>query len=136
MSEPGTFSRFEPSVGIFWGVRVGKGRVLVTDATVLSQAEVYGAALTHPRGHYDVWEVWQRLGPAGLVRRSLPAEIADSEYEDHPRGRIVYDTQTKTFTLYADERLQTPAFLRRVIIAFSLPTEQTLIRSDSHYRSS
>ena len=135
MSELLASSHPEPSAGIFWGIRVGKGRVLVTDANVLSQAEAYGAALTHPCGHYDVWEAWQRLGPAGLLRRGLPSEIADSEYEDRPRGRIVYDTQTKTFILYADQRLKTPAFLKRVIIAFHLPAEQTLVRSDSHYRS-
>ena len=135
MSELMASSHPEPSAGIFWGIRVGKGRVLVTDATVLSHAEAYGADLTHPRGHYDVWEAWQRLGVAGLLLYGLPAEIADSEYEDHPRGRIVYDTQTERFILYADQRLQTPAFLGRVITAFSLPAEQNLVRSDSHYRS-
>ncbi|MBX9931217.1 MAG: hypothetical protein K2Y56_06725 [Methylobacterium sp.] len=135
MSEPIGSSHPEPSVGIFWSVRVGKSRVLVTDATVLSHAEAYGAALTHPRGHYDVWEAWHRLGPAGLLRYGLPAEIADSEYEDHPRGRIVYGTQTKTSILYTDQRLQIPAFPQRIMTAFSLPTKKTLVRSDSHYRS-
>lgn len=97
-------STSQSSVGIFWGIPDGSApnRVLVINATPLSRAEPYGAALTHPRGHYDVWEAWQGLGVAGHKRRGLPAAIVWSEYEQHPRGRIVYDTATRVFTIYAD----------------------------------
>lgn len=50
--------------------------MLVTDLTPLAEAEPYGAFLTHPRGHYEVWEGWRRLGPAGLARRGLPVLVA------------------------------------------------------------
>ncbi|TXM95362.1 hypothetical protein [Methylobacterium sp. WL116] len=126
-----------PSVGIFWGVPDGapSNRVLVIDATPLNHAEPYGAALTHARGHYDVWEAWQALGPAGLKRRGLPAAIAWSEYETHPRGRIVYDTATCVFTIYADRRIQVPDFIQRIVSAFGLTEAQFVVRGDSHYRS-
>jgi len=135
-AEPQQLRASEPSVGIFWGVRDGRKLNLVTDHTPLSQAEAYGDALTHPRGHSEVWDAWQRLGPAGAARLGLPAAVSCSEYDEHPRGRIVYDTITKTFILYADRRLQTSAFLVRIIAAFCLPVARTVVRSDSHYRRS
>jgi len=46
-----------PAVGIVWGVRDGNGpRRIVIDGTPLGKAEPYGDFLTHPRGHYEVWE--------------------------------------------------------------------------------
>ena len=126
----------EPSVGIFWGVRNGSELDLVTDHTPLPQAEAYGDALTHPRGHSEVWDAWQHLGPARAARLGLPAAISCSEYDEHPRGRIVYDTVAETFIVYADRRLQTSAFLARIIAAFCLPVARTVVRSDSHYRRS
>ena len=125
----------EPSVGIFWGVRNGR-ELKLTDHTPLSQAEAYGEALTHPRGHSEVWDALRHLGAAEAAGIRLPAAISCSEYDEHPRGRIVYDTITDTFILYADRRLQTSAFLAQVIAAFCLPVARTVVRSDSHYRRS
>jgi len=75
-------------VGIFWLVN-GK---LVIDSTPLNKAEPYGDHRDHPRSHIDVWEQFQRLGKA-------PRE---SEYEEFPRGRVIYDSASGTFTLFAD----------------------------------
>ena len=127
----------EATVGIVWGVRdAGGPLLLVTDLTSLAEAERYGDFLTHPRGHHDVWERWRRLGPAGLARRGLPAAIAWHEYEHFPRGRVVFDTTTDRFTLYADRRLQAPPILPRVLRAFGLDPARCTVRSDPHYRTS
>ncbi len=124
-----------PSVGIVWGIRDGAGPLLlVTDRTPLAEAEPYGDCLTHPGGHHEVWEGWRRLGPAGLARRGLPAAIAWHEYEHFPRGRVVLDTGTGRFTLYADRRLQAPGTLRRVLRAFGLDPARCAVRCDPHYR--
>lgn len=125
----------ESKVGIFWGVPRGAGFTLVTDATPLAAAEPYGDLLTHSRGHYEVWEAWRRLGGGGLARRGLPGVIALSEYEAFPRGRIVYDTEAETFTIYADRKLQTAAFLGELVRAFGLGDRRRVVRSDAHYRS-
>ncbi len=65
----------EPCVGIMWLVR----DKLLFDSMPLSEAEVYGDHLTHPRSHIRMWEQFQRLGRA-------PRE---SEYEEFPRGRVM-----------------------------------------------
>lgn len=124
-----------PSVGIFWGVPVVGGPLaLALDRTALSEAEPYGDCLTHPRGHYEVWEAWRRQGPAGLRRRALPAAIAWHEYEECPRGRIVYDCRAKSFVIYADRRLQGPATMSGIAEAFGLIGHPYSVRSDTHYR--
>lgn len=126
-----------PTVGIVWGVRDGAGPLLlVTDRTPLAEAEPYGDFLTHPGGHHDVWKGWRRLGPAGLARRGLPPLIAWHEYEHFPRGRVVFNTTTRCFTLYADRKLQTPRVLREVLRVFGLDPARCAVRTDSHYRTS
>ena len=123
-----------PSVGIVWGVRDGaEPLLLVTDCTLLAEAEPYGSFLTHPGGHHDVWEGWRRLGPAGLARRGLPTLIAWHEYEHFPRGRVVFDTTTRRFTFYADRKLQSPGVLREVLRAFGLDRARCAFRPDPHY---
>src|SRR6202035_1481936 len=78
-----------PHVGIFWLLN-GK---LVIDSMPLGEAEPYGDHLTHPRSHIDVWGQWRLDGKA-------PGE---SEYEEFPRGRVMYNTKTQRFTLLADK---------------------------------
>ena len=125
-----------PCVGIVWGVPDGHGPLrLVFDRTLLAAAETYGDHLTHPRGHHEVWEGWRRLGPAGLARRRLPPLIAWHEYEHFPRGRVVFDTRTARFTLYAARRLQAAAVLSRVLHVFGLDPARCRVRSDPHYRA-
>lgn len=124
-----------PSVGIFWGVPEGGRTLLVTDCTVLAEAEVYGDCLTHPRGHHEVWEAWRRLGATALRRRGLPLVIASHEYEAFPRGRVVFMRGHALFTLYADRRLQRPETIAELVQLFGLCGERHTVCSDAHYRS-
>ena len=134
-AEPATGGE-APKVGIFWGVRDGPTALhIVTDTTPLAGAESYGDFLTHPGGHYEVWEAWRRLGPAGLAARGLPRAIVWHEYEHFPRGRVVYHCPTARFTVYADRALQTDGLMTRILNAFRLERAQCDIKSDSHYRS-
>jgi hypothetical protein len=51
-------------------------------------------------------------------------------------GRIVYDTIHQRFTCYADAKILRRADLLAVIRErFGLPSEQTTMRWDNHYRS-
>jgi hypothetical protein len=107
-------------VGIFWLVH-GK---LLFDSTLLSEAEPYGDHRDHPRSHIDVWEQFQRLGKA-------PRE---SEYEEFPRGRVIYDSASATFTLFADRCiLERKDLIAQITKELHLP-HKTKFDIDPHYR--
>ncbi|MPR06275.1 hypothetical protein FS320_02190 [Microvirga tunisiensis] len=126
----------DPCVGIFWGIRGFTDTCLVTDKSTLSEAEIYGEFLTHPRGHYEFWEKLRRKGAAFLKKQGWPLQILSYEYEEWPRGRIVFNTTSQYFTLYADRKLQHPHSLTRIINEFGLDAHTYEVKSDPHYRSS
>ncbi|MGB8900757.1 MAG: hypothetical protein WCC90_16630 [Methylocella sp.] len=121
-----------PSVGIFWRVN----GVLVIDRSTLDEAEPYGEFITHAAGHYERWQEWQELGGARLVAKGYPDRISSTEYDQWPRGRIVYETPMRRFVIYADRRLQKPDIIGALKTAFGLTESELIvtIRSDSHYR--
>ncbi|MCU1235420.1 MAG: hypothetical protein JWP63_3387 [Candidatus Solibacter sp.] len=59
--------------------------------------------LTCSHGHYDIWEQWHR--GSALVREGFASLVARSEYEEWPRGRVVYDADRERFILYADAQI-------------------------------
>jgi hypothetical protein len=110
----------ESRVGIFW---VLNGEPLI-DCAPLREGEPYGDHLTHPRGHAEVWERWQRNGTV----------LPDMEYEEAPRGRVMYNTKTRRFTLLADKCiLRDKNVVRRIMSELRLP-RSTETGTDSHYR--
>jgi hypothetical protein len=118
------------TVGIFWRVN----GVLVIDRSTLDEAEPYGDCIGHAAGHHERWEEWQALGAAGLAANGYPDRIASTEYDQWPRGRIVYETQAQRFVLYADRRLQKPHVVDALKTAFGLSEAKVIVRNDSHYR--
>ena len=111
----------ERKVGIFWMV----GSRLLFDASPLSEAEPYGDCLTHRNSHIDFWTDQQRLGVVS----------ADIEYEDPPRGRIVYNTKNERFALYADRCiLKRKSVVNRIMKSMHLLPDQTDVWPDAHYR--
>ena len=81
----------EPRVGIFWLV---DGKPLI-DVAPLSEAEPYGDHLTHPRGHPEVWEQWQRTRGSFTRHgiRRVPTRARDVQHQDpalHVVGRQVH----------------------------------------------
>ena len=96
------------------------------DSTPLDDAVLYGDVLMHDKGHDAFWEELQTCG-------SVPR---DEEYDECPRGRVCYDTKTKTFHLYLDRCiLKRKEIVERIIRTMNLPPEtSTETRLDSHYR--
>jgi hypothetical protein len=119
-----------PAVGIFWRVN----DILIIDRSTLEEAEPYGECLTHAAGHYERWESWQALGGAKLTAAGYPDQILWTDYDQWPRGRIVYETPTRRFLLYADQLLQKPNVIDALKTAFGLNGAEVIVRSDSHYR--
>jgi hypothetical protein len=112
--------RHEPRLGIFW---LADGKLLI-DSAPLSECEQYGDHLNYPGSHINVWEQWRQVGNA-------PAE---SEYEEFPRGRVIYDTKAKRFALLADRCiLKQKNLTAKIRSELYLPKTLTS-RTDSHYR--
>ena len=122
-----------PSVGVFWFVADAAGATrLLALGRAFAAAEPYGDCLTFPDGHAEVWEAWRRrdLPLPAPVPRSI---FAGTEYDDWPRGRVVYERPVRRFVVYADRQLLTAPRLARVRAAFALPAEGTVARGDPHY---
>ena len=118
----GTAQRETPQVAIFWLVQTTEGEArLLAAGCPLDQAEPYG--------HYETWARWRR---DRTVEPALRALVRSYEYEDWPRGRIVFD---QSRIIYADRKLLTPAMIARIETQFHLPQERTEIQSDFHYQS-
>ncbi len=122
-----------PSVGIFWFVADTAGATrLLALGHALSAAEPYSDCLTFPDGHAEVWEAWRRRDLPLPVAASRPI-VAATEYDEWPRGRVVFDTATGRFVIYADRQLPAPARVARVISAFALPPGRTIVGADPHF---
>lgn len=119
-----------PSLGIFWLV----AGVLVIDRSILNEGEQYGDCLTHAAGHYERWKNWRALGAERLRGTGFPDHIRSTEYDEWPRGRIVYEKVAERFVLYADRRLQTPSIIAALKMVFGLQEANVIVMSDPHYR--
>jgi hypothetical protein len=121
-------------VGIFWVIaNSGSYAILVDHRCALKDAELYGDMLTCPHGHLEIWDQWRRLPASwpGLVA----SVVAASEYEEWPRGRIVCDTESQRFIVYADEQiLRRPELMSEIHERFGLPIGRTDAKRDNHYR--
>ena len=122
-----------PHVGIFWCVvDLAGDRHLLVEHCALDAAEEYGDCLTFGPGHYEVWQRWQRTGGSTL---SLASVIRGHEYEEWPRGRVVFDRDSDRFFVYCDRRIQNNGLVPELIAVFHLPLDRVTVREDSHYRS-
>lgn len=120
-------------MGYFWIVADRAGRdAILGEALDLADAETYGELLTHPGGHYDYWEKMKRRGAAWLRARNLSAVLLSTEYEDWPRGRVVYWPSQDRFIAYTDPRIQTPSRIALIREMFQLSGID--LSGDSHYR--
>jgi hypothetical protein len=129
----GAFVAQDPSVGIFWVVETRPGEVrLLTAGCYLEAAEPYGDFLTFAGGHHAVWASWRKIRDPNAALRAL---VRTFEYEEWPRGRIVFDQQKKLFTLYADRKLTPRETISQIQARFALPPASTSVETDFHYQS-
>ena len=129
----GAFVAHGPSVGIFWVVETGPGEArLLTAGCSLEAAEPYGDFLTFAGGHYEVWEGWRNIKDHDPALRTV---VRTFEYEDWPRGRIVFDQMKKPFILYADRKLMLPDTITEIQARFALSPDKTIVETDFHYQS-
>lgn len=109
---------------------------LLYDRTPVAEAEPYGDCANHAMGHYRHWSALASLGETSLRTRGLPTTPAFYEYEEFPRGRVIYRVPEDRYIINADRKLFYRPFIERIITAFDLPADRYEVRPDSHYRSS
>jgi hypothetical protein len=110
----------EPHVGIVWSIRDR----LIFDSVPMHEAEANGEHWDHPRSHIDVWAHLQRHG-------KVPRE---SEYEEFPRGRVIYSSASATFTLLLDKCiLDRKDLIDKIKAELHLP-KKIKLSTDPHYR--
>ena len=113
-----------PSVGIFW-VDVKTAQVFA-EMTSLKDSDDLGEFRIHSGTHYDTWDRMSRRNPAW---RGM-------EYEDIPRGRVVYhkDPHNPVFMVYMSPLLKASKYKNAVAREFNLPTGHVVFDfTDEHY---
>jgi hypothetical protein len=118
----------DASVGPYWFVRDASGKiVLLAHRCALRDAEEYGDFLTCPHGHCDLWEGWRTTDALEICRHY--------EYEDWPRGRVVFDRVRGRFTVYGDPQIFHLGLEPKVLTHFGIPPDRVHFMEDEHYRS-
>lgn len=107
-------------VGIFWFF---KGEIL-QDSIPFTHGEEYGDFVNGKSDHCSFWRNIQRIDPAAAMY----------EYDQVPRGRVVYSKRDDKFIVYGSEQFVRNDIQRHIVVAsFNLPLEKTVFRADEHY---
>ena len=121
-----------PLIGIFWMISTSEGVRLLAASCLLDKAEPYGDCLTFGPGHYEIWRGWRQSRELDAAARAV---VRAHEYEDWPRGRIVFNREQNRFILYADRKLRRPETIEAIQQRFQLPADRTAVEADFHYQS-
>lgn len=110
-------------IGVFWWCNdrvIGKTRAQ-------SEGEV-GIAhiIDSPDNHVDLWEQQPDL-------IQLPQALRELDYQEVPRGRVVFDLKAKQSIVYLDKSLLNDAVKAAISEFFQLKPKQTKWRKDPHY---
>ncbi len=122
-------------VGPFWVVESDRQPATIAVAVPLDQADTYGDMLTVDIGHLEHWARLARRGARALREAGIPAAPVWSEYDEWPRGRVLFDCSARRFGVRADRQLHRPHFLRLVADRFQIAIFEAAISPDDHYRS-
>jgi hypothetical protein len=122
-------------VGPFWVVEADGQAAIIALAVPLQQADRYGDMLTVDTGHLEHWSRLAGRGARALREAGTPTAPVWSEYEEWPRGRVLYDRAAQRFIVRADRQLHRPEFIRLIADRFGIQAPEATILSDDHYRS-
>jgi len=111
-------------VGIFWFYRGDIQPVSIPHTL----GEAYGEFVN---GHWDHVTYWPQ---AQRRLRAKYSEIMKYDYEQVPRGRVIYRTSDGKFLIYgSQEFVMNEARKKQVLQAFHIPSGQAVFRADEHY---
>jgi len=108
-----------PMIGIFW---IYKGQILQFAESV--QNVPPGGGFKDSNFTHDAyWSQVQRMYP----------ELADKEYFDIPRGRVLFVINGVYRTILPTVESKNSTLVSRIILNFSLPKGKTVVTTDQHY---
>ncbi len=109
-----------PMVGIFW---YDFGHV-IHFADSLDHATATGDFVDTEKDHYRTWKNMVKLNP----------KFRFMEYEEVPRGRVVYNKKRQVYIVYSSFKLANNKRFRAAITeSFNLKYQKTEFISDFHY---
>lgn len=83
-----------------------------------------GLFINGPFDHVNQWNITKKSHP----------KLSTFEYEEIPRGRVLYNKNEKRFSVYMDKVLFKEKQTKDIITAeFQLPISKTKFMTDSHY---
>lgn len=108
------------SVGIFWFFR---GEI-IADAIPVAEGDQYGKYVNNPLSHHDYWN----------ALRKKERRLSAYEYDQVPRGRVVYDNEEDRYLVYGSERfVQDEAQKALVCSIFHLVPTKTSFKAEKPY---
>jgi hypothetical protein len=122
-------------VGPFWVVEEAGQAAVIAVAVPLDRASAYGDILTVDTGHLEHWSDLARRGARALREAGMPTAPVWSEYEEWPRGRVLYDRTARRFVIRADRQLHRPEFIQLIADRYGIDVAGAMVLPDDHYRS-
>ena len=122
-------------VGPFWVVEEEGQTALIAVAVPLDRASAYGDIMTVDTGHLEYWSDLARRGARALREAGMPTAPVWSEYEEWPRGRVLYDRVARRCVIRADRQLHRPELIQLIADRFGIEADKVAVLLDDHYQS-
>ena len=75
--------------------------------------------------HVNYWEELCKLN----------VELLDMEYEEIPRGRVIYNSLSNKTIVYIDAKLFKKSIAKQIAVFFELNFDDVIWQKDPHYKS-
>lgn len=106
-------------VGIFYVIDI----TLFCEKTEISNAEKYGANLTHEGSHDWFWNKY-------LKKLDISKKV---EFDYYPRGRVIYDIKGNKFKIFIDKCINNSKLIDEIKNEFKLNSSVIIYDNDEHY---
>ena len=119
-------NKTNPKIGVFWGYSgCVFGKAVSLDTGFSQTEQIRDSNETHA-------DVWDSEKPWLQVSKDL----AFKEYQDVPRGRVLFNHHKGKPLVYADKKLLTPEFKKLIADFFEFVPENAIWKRDDHYTTS
>lgn len=109
-------------IGIFW---YHQNQIIgIAHSYQLSDQDSIGL-IDSSYTHVEYWEI---------LRKTIP-ELRNIEYEEIPRGRVIYNAKISKFYTYMDAKLLKMNIAKKVADFFELDFDCIIWKKDPHYKT-